>query len=227
MAVTQPRGRTAGTSDGKLPKRLSLDLPMVSIEVRRPEVSLPNIRMPHIGMPHLSRQEVGHYMDVARTFMPPPERIAYYGALGALAVFGVVEWPVAAAIGAGTVIAQRARRQGPSAAGRPRQAATPAQAPEPSRPTTTTTRRRTTATSGAAGEGKTATTSRTAGEGEKTTSGRRATSGAAGTRKTTAGSTGTRTAASGTTRARTAASSTTRKTTTGTTSRRKSATQSR
>ncbi|MBB6476328.1 hypothetical protein [Sphaerisporangium rubeum] len=57
-------------------------------------------------------QETARAVETARTFLPPPERMLYYGALGALAVFGLVEWPVAAAIGAGTMLAQRARREG-------------------------------------------------------------------------------------------------------------------
>jgi hypothetical protein len=41
--------------------------------------------------------------------LPPPERLAFYGALAAGAVFGIIDWPVAAAIGLGTIIARRAR----------------------------------------------------------------------------------------------------------------------
>ncbi|GAB3971208.1 hypothetical protein GCM10029978_045960 [Actinoallomurus acanthiterrae] len=41
--------------------------------------------------------------------LPPPERLAFYGGLGATAIFGVIDWPVAAAIGIGTVLAQRVR----------------------------------------------------------------------------------------------------------------------
>jgi hypothetical protein len=41
--------------------------------------------------------------------LPPPGRLAFYGGRGAAAVFGVIGWPVAVAIGAGTAIARRAR----------------------------------------------------------------------------------------------------------------------
>ncbi|GAA4191665.1 hypothetical protein AB0C10_36010 [Microbispora amethystogenes] len=92
-----------GTKEEHRP-RLDLDLPFMSLQLRAPEMHLP-----HVGLPHISGREVGHAMDVARTFLPPPERIMYYGGLGALAVLGILEWPVAAAIGAGTMIAQRAR----------------------------------------------------------------------------------------------------------------------
>ncbi|WP_285705001.1 hypothetical protein [Microtetraspora sp. NBRC 16547] len=73
---------------------------------------MPHLEMPHMPhMPHVGRQEVGHAVDVARSFLPPPERVAYYGGLGALAILGVIDWPVAAAIGVGTVLAQRGRTE--------------------------------------------------------------------------------------------------------------------
>lgn len=122
MTATQQQGRDAVTSNGKEPKRFTFDMPMLSIEVRRPQV-----QMPHVSMPHIGRQELGHYVDVARTILPPPERIAYYGALGAMAAFGAIEWPVAAAIGAGMVIAQRGRQESPATDG---ERATPARAQE-------------------------------------------------------------------------------------------------
>lgn len=42
--------------------------------------------------------------------MPEPKRLAFYGGLGALAIFGAIDWPVAVAIGAATVIARGGRR---------------------------------------------------------------------------------------------------------------------
>jgi hypothetical protein len=126
MAVAQSRASSS--------KELSLDLPLLSIKVRPPDLRMPHVEMPHLEMPRISRQEVGHAVDVARTLLPPPERIAYYGALGVLAAFGVLEWPVAAAIGAGTLIARRGwegrsgsparRTQRSPAAERPRTATT-------------------------------------------------------------------------------------------------------
>jgi hypothetical protein len=41
--------------------------------------------------------------------LPPVERLLYYGGLGVLATVGVLEWPVAAAVGAGVWVAGRAR----------------------------------------------------------------------------------------------------------------------
>ena len=46
--------------------------------------------------------------------MPSPRKTAYYLGLGALAAFEVVEWPVAAAIAAGTWVAQHTRPEVPT-----------------------------------------------------------------------------------------------------------------
>ncbi|MFC0864470.1 hypothetical protein ACFHYQ_19445 [Sphaerimonospora cavernae] len=115
MTVTQTTPQTSrGASDATATpaaaeepgRQFNLNLPFVRIQVRPPELHLP-----HIGLPHVSRHDVGQAVDIARTFLPPPERLAYYGGLGALAVLGLIDWPVAAAIGAGTLIAQRTRAQ--------------------------------------------------------------------------------------------------------------------
>lgn len=38
--------------------------------------------------------------------LPPPKRLAFYGGLGALALVGALDWPVAAAIGAAAAVAR-------------------------------------------------------------------------------------------------------------------------
>ncbi|XVQ14924.1 hypothetical protein ACQP1W_21000 [Spirillospora sp. CA-255316] len=45
----------------------------------------------------------------AASRLPSRERLAFYGALGAMAAFEVISWPVAAAVGVGTAIAGRSR----------------------------------------------------------------------------------------------------------------------
>ncbi|GGO09522.1 hypothetical protein [Microbispora bryophytorum] len=100
---TPPTGAGMEMKEEHRPE-LNLNLPFLRVQLRAPEMHLP-----HVGMPHISGRDVGHAVDVARTFLPPPERIMYYGGLGALAALGILEWPVAAAIGAGTMIAQRTR----------------------------------------------------------------------------------------------------------------------
>ncbi|GAB3132189.1 hypothetical protein [Microbispora hainanensis] len=161
-------GKSMETKEEHRPQ-LDLNLPFMRIQFRPPEMHLP-----HVGMPHISGRDVGQAMDVARTFLPPPERIMYYGGLGALAALGILEWPVAAAIGAGTMIAQRARgreqRWSPfggaqkETPGRttPRTAATGAGATqEPAAPTGRTTGRRSTTAKGEAKTPATTTARRT------------------------------------------------------------------
>jgi hypothetical protein len=41
---------------------------------------------------------------VGRIGVPRPEELAYYGALGALAAFEIIDWPIALAIAAGHVM---------------------------------------------------------------------------------------------------------------------------
>ena len=46
---------------------------------------------------------------LGRIRVPRPEQIAYYGALGALAAFEVIEWPIALVLAAGHALAQDQR----------------------------------------------------------------------------------------------------------------------
>ncbi|WP_322779649.1 hypothetical protein [Frankia sp. Cas4] len=51
----------------------------------------------------------GTSMKVGPVRLPSPAQTAFYLGLGALAVAEVVEWPIAAAIGVGTYVAQHSR----------------------------------------------------------------------------------------------------------------------
>ncbi|MEV0052642.1 hypothetical protein AB0H34_19325 [Saccharopolyspora shandongensis] len=73
-----------------------MKLPFVKAEFRRPEVHMPG------------REDVTGVVNSVRENLPSPGQLAFYGGLGALAALSVIEWPVAAAIGVGTVVAQRA-----------------------------------------------------------------------------------------------------------------------
>ncbi len=42
--------------------------------------------------------------------MPPADRLVFYGGLGVAAIVGLIDWPVATAIGIGTLFARRAAR---------------------------------------------------------------------------------------------------------------------
>ncbi|WP_190813286.1 hypothetical protein [Saccharopolyspora pogona] len=73
-----------------------MKLPFVTAEFRRPEMHIPG------------QENVAGVVNTVRKNLPPPGQLAYYGVLGALAALSLIEWPVAAAIGVGTVVAQRA-----------------------------------------------------------------------------------------------------------------------
>jgi hypothetical protein len=83
--------------------------------------------MPHISVPYPAsavKQTVRAAEKVGAS-LPPPQRLAYYGGLGAMAALGALEWPVAAAIGAGMWIAGKGGQRGRAAPGGP--AAEPAE----------------------------------------------------------------------------------------------------
>ena len=45
--------------------------------------------------------------DLGTVRLPEPARLAYYAGLAALAVFGILDWPVAMALGVGHVLAEQ------------------------------------------------------------------------------------------------------------------------
>lgn len=96
------QGAPRGSPQGSPRRSVTVNLPLVTVQMRAPR------------LPHVRSRGVGHAVAGARSILPPPERMAYYAGLGALAVFGVIEWPVAAAIGAGTVIVRRSLKSEPT-----------------------------------------------------------------------------------------------------------------
>ncbi|MFI0445379.1 hypothetical protein [Actinomadura sp. 6N118] len=66
----------------------------------------------HVPRPPLTGHEVVDAGKSVTSFLPPPDRLAYFVGLGAMAVAGLVEWPVAAAIGVGVAVAKRGGRSG-------------------------------------------------------------------------------------------------------------------
>ncbi|MFC0531896.1 hypothetical protein [Phytohabitans kaempferiae] len=95
----------------------TVNLPFVSATFHLPDVgSLRRLvdRVPHPPLPRLGRAEAAHAARAVAGHLPPPTRLAYYAGLGVLGVTGVIEWPVAVAIGAGTLFARRARGARPA-----------------------------------------------------------------------------------------------------------------
>jgi hypothetical protein len=86
--------------------------------VRWGHVSVPVPVGVHVPAPHLPELHVrasaqnaakrtAFGLGVVRANLPRPRQMVYYGALGGLAAVGAIEWPVAAAIGAGVWVATR------------------------------------------------------------------------------------------------------------------------
>jgi hypothetical protein len=53
-------------------------------------------------------QEAGHIVlpyGIGPVRVPSPDRLAFYGGIAALALFGIVDWPVALVIGVGHLLA--------------------------------------------------------------------------------------------------------------------------
>jgi hypothetical protein len=111
---TAERGRQART-------RARGDGSVVPIPVITPRVRVLRLHVPAPGMTYV--EDAGR---LVASYLPPPGRLAFYGGLGAAAVFGLIDWPVAAAIGLGTVVARRAVGRVESPLARPK-------APSPSR----------------------------------------------------------------------------------------------
>jgi hypothetical protein len=98
-AATGSEADEAGTDqkDTGHPRTATVNLPFVTAQFRAPDLHLPKPRRP----------EMGAALQRARNFLPSPQQALYYGGLGLMAAFELVEWPVAAAIGVGTALARR------------------------------------------------------------------------------------------------------------------------
>jgi hypothetical protein len=78
-------------------------------------VPLMNVRVPvlraRVPGGDMARQQTMWAAQTVRSYLPPVERLLYYGGLGTAAVVGALEWPVAVAAGAGVWVATHTRRQ--------------------------------------------------------------------------------------------------------------------
>lgn len=78
----------------------------VPVPVITPRLTVHRVHMP------MSGRGVANAGKAVTSSVPAPEGLVYYAGLGALTAFGVVEWPVALAIGVGVGIARRRGRSG-------------------------------------------------------------------------------------------------------------------
>jgi hypothetical protein len=75
---------------------------------RLPARRLPTPHLP--ALPRMGRREVSDAARGVASLLPPRRELVYYTGLGALAVGGVLEWPVAVAVAAGTAVARKSAR---------------------------------------------------------------------------------------------------------------------
>lgn len=77
-------------------------------------VPLTGVRVPMVGVrvpgADMVTESTRRAAETVRSYLPPVERMVYYGGLGTAALVGVLEWPVAVAAGVGVWVASRARR---------------------------------------------------------------------------------------------------------------------
>jgi hypothetical protein len=70
---------------------------------------------PPVPIPYLTKEEVANTARAATTQLPSKaahaKDLAFYGGLGALAVAGALEWPVALAIGGATWLVRSGRKE--------------------------------------------------------------------------------------------------------------------
>lgn len=92
----------------------TVNLPGVTAEFHQPDHYIP------------TRDDLAGAVNTVRSRLPSGRSMVFYGGLGALAVFDVLAWPVAAAIGVGTALAQQSAAEGgPGSAGGRRSPAQP------------------------------------------------------------------------------------------------------
>ncbi|WP_010696117.1 hypothetical protein [Saccharopolyspora spinosa] len=73
-----------------------MSLPGVTAEFHRPDHYIP------------TRDDLASAAEAVRGVLPDHQTMAFYRGLGALTLLGLMDWPVAAAIGVGVAVAQRA-----------------------------------------------------------------------------------------------------------------------
>ncbi|GAB2963311.1 hypothetical protein LWP59_13555 [Amycolatopsis acidiphila] len=83
------------------PRTATVRLPFLTAQFRAPRLHLP--------APPVGKNEVTAAAQTARSFLPEPKQVLYFGGLVAMAALEVIEWPVAVAIGVGTAVALRGR----------------------------------------------------------------------------------------------------------------------
>jgi hypothetical protein len=85
-----------GTDETALVHWTAVEVPMVHVRI-----PVLGVRVPHPAALASTRWGA----QALRAYLPPTQRLAYYGGLGLMAAVGVLDWPVAAAAGVGVWVA--------------------------------------------------------------------------------------------------------------------------
>lgn len=82
-------------AEGRFEGRRSatVNLPFVTAQFRVPDLQPP------------SREELGWVVQTAQSMLPSGRSLLFFGGLAITAIAGIIEWPVAAAIGVGSALA--------------------------------------------------------------------------------------------------------------------------
>ena len=102
--------RPASPAEGRFEGRRSatVNLPFVAAQFRVPDLHAPG------------REELGRVAQGARSMLPSGKSMLFFGGLAATAIAGVIEWPVAAAIGVGSALASQGEANPDPRSGTPR-----------------------------------------------------------------------------------------------------------
>jgi hypothetical protein len=88
-------GERGGPQQQRGRRTATLNLPFMTAQFRAPD-----LRGRRSG-------ELGGAARGARSLLPSPKAVLYFGGLAAVAALEIIEWPVAVAIGVGTALASR------------------------------------------------------------------------------------------------------------------------
>ncbi len=106
----------AGTGGAETAKADGSHHPLGHVSVPGIGQTLPDLGMPNVAIPAVG-PAVGHVVDVVRAHLPRTDRLVFYSGLGLAAMVGIVDLPVAAAIGVAVWVAARhAGREEPGGA---------------------------------------------------------------------------------------------------------------
>lgn len=78
---------------------------------------LPDVHMPHVPVPHVSVSHVPVPRPRLRLPSGTRDRLLWWGGLAAVAAAGVVDWPVAALVAAGSWVAEQSAKERSAKAG--------------------------------------------------------------------------------------------------------------